>query len=145
MWSYKRISPAAALAILLFPVIAFAQVPTNLQHPEPTLSISDLRANENRILGEITNNSENQARDISLMVQNTWRWNDGYNPKIETPINAVLFKLQKELSPGETATFSYVVPLPESDRSQGSFVIDVSIAGFKLVPPQESSRLSSGY
>ena len=142
---YKNVSTTVVLAFVLVfsPLIAAAQLATTSEHSEKTLTISDVRVTENRLLGEITNNSENKVQDISLMVQHMWRWKDGYNPKIEAPVNAALFKLQKDLVPGETATFSYMVSLPTDNRSDGHFVTDVSVAGFKLIRPEEAPRFSS--
>jgi hypothetical protein len=130
-------------AFVLSPVITAAQLAVISAPAEKTLSIHDVTVAQSRLLGEITNNSPHRVKDVSLMVQNSWRLKDGYTPKIEAPINAVLFKLKKDLSPGETATFSYVVPLPESYRSDGDFVTDVSVAGFTIVPREELSRFSS--
>ena len=52
-------------------------------------------------------------------------------------------QLQKDLLPGETATFSYVVSLPKNNGESGHFVTDVSVAGFKLVPLEQDAQFSS--
>ena len=130
-----------SLTILL--CAAGAQVATTSEQAEKTLTIRNVTLTESRLAGEITNHSTDRAGDISLMVQNSWRWKDGFVPEIEAPLNAVLFKLQKELLPGETAAFTYVVSLPPGDRNDGQFVTDVSVASFKLLPSEHAERFSS--
>jgi len=145
---FKRASYVAMFVspvMFLIVAAAQAQMATTSEAPEKILSIRDVRLSEDRLLGEITNNSAQEAREISLMVQNVWRWKDGYNPKIEAAVNAVLFKLSKDLAPGETATFSHLLSLPKNRGDDGQFITDVSVAGFKLVLPEETSRLSSAY
>jgi hypothetical protein len=142
---FKR---ASYVAMFVLPVMflavaaAQAQIATTSEAPEKILIIHDVRLSEDRLFGEITNNSAHEAREISLMVQNIWRWKDGYNPKIEAAVNAVLFKLAKDLEPGETATFSHVISLPKNRVDDGQLITDVSVAGFKLVQPEETPRLS---
>jgi hypothetical protein len=77
------------------------------------------------------------------MVQNSRRPKDGLIPKIESPLNAFLLTLNRDLLPGETATFSSTVLLPEIAQNDGDVVTDVSIASFTLVVPQDSSEILS--
>src|SRR3989442_14783555 len=142
---YKNVSTTVVLAFVLVfsPLIAAAQLATTSEHSEKTLTISDVRVTENRLLGEITNNSENKVQDISLMVQHMWRWKDGYNPKIEAPLTAFLLRLSKDLLPGETATFSSTVSLPAADQIEGQLVTEVSVAAFTVVVPQDQGQFLS--
>jgi hypothetical protein len=124
---------------------ALAQIRVPSEEVEKILTIRDVTVTENRLLGEITNNSPVKIRDVSLMVQQGWRWKDGLNPKVEAPLNAFLLNLKKDLLPGETATFSSVIALPETDRIDAQFIADVSVAGFTLVVPEEPTPLSIRY
>ena len=133
----------SGLVVLCSAFTALGQVVTVSEQAEKTLTIKNVTLAESRLLGEITNHSENRVKDISLMVQNSWRWKDGCIPEIEAPLKAVLLQLQKDLLPGETATFSYVISLPRSIDEKGHLVTDVSVAGFKVVPAEQDAQFSS--
>jgi hypothetical protein len=137
LWKSAFLAVSLAGAFLIFSTIASAQVATTSANQEKTLTLHNVTMSGNRLLGEITNNSDQKLRDISLMLQHSWRWQDGRDPKIEVPLKAVLFKLKKELLPGETATFTHPVPLPENTQKDGQFVTDVSVAAFSVVPSEQ--------
>ena len=127
----------------LAPVTAMAQIAVPTEQVEKILVIRDVTVTENRLLGEITNNSPLKVRDVSLMVQHIRRSKDGLNPKVESPLNAFLLTLNRDLLPGETATFSSAVLLPENAQRDGDVVTDVSVAAFTLVVPRDSSEIIS--
>jgi hypothetical protein len=128
-------------ACFFSPLTAIAQIVVPTEQVEKILVIRDVTVKENRLLGEITNNSPLKVRDISLMVQHVLRSKDGLNPKVESPLNAFLLPLNRDLFPGETATFSSAVLLPEDARRDGDLVTDVTVAAFTLVVPQNSSEM----
>jgi hypothetical protein len=128
-------------ACFFSPLTAIAQIVVPTEQVEKILVIRDVTVKENRLLGEITNNSPLKVRDISLMVQHVLRSKDGLNPKVESPLNAFLLPLNRDLLPGETATFSSAVLLPEDARRDGDLVTDVTVAAFTLVVPQNSSEM----
>jgi len=130
-------------AFVLSPFTAMAQIAVPTEQVEKILVIRDVTVTENRLLGEITNNSPLKVRDISLMVQHIRRSKDGLNPKVESPLNTFLLNLNRDLLPGETATFSSAVLLPEEAQRDGDVVTDVSVAAFTLVVPRDSSEIIS--
>jgi len=130
-------------AFVLSPFTAAAQIAVPTEQVEKILVIRDVTVTENRLLGEITNNSPLEVRDISLMVQHIRRSKDGLNPKVESPLNTFLLNLNRDLLPGETATFSSAVLLPEEAQRDGDVVTDVSVAAFTLVVPRDSSEIIS--
>jgi len=130
-------------AFVLSPFTAMAQIAVPTEQVEKILVIRDVTVTENRLLGEITNNSPLEVRDISLMVQHIRRSKDGLNPKVESPLNTFLLNLNRDLLPGETATFSSAVLLPEEAQRDGDVVTDVSVAAFTLVVPRDSSEIIS--
>jgi hypothetical protein len=140
---YRNASIGVILGTVCFcsPLTAMAQIVVPTEQVEKILVIRDVTVKENRLLGEITNNSPLKVRDISLMVQHVLRSKDGLNPKVESPLNAFLLPLNRDLLPGETATFSSAVLLPEDARRDGDLVTDVTVAAFTLVVPQNSSEM----
>ena len=130
-------------AFFLFPYRATAQIVVPTEEVQKILSIRDVTVTANRLLGEITNNSPLTVRDISLMVQHVLRSQDGLNPKQESPLNAFLLPLHRELLPGETATFSSPVSIPEEAQHDGTVVTDVSVAAFTLVVPKSPAQMTS--
>jgi len=144
-WLYRNALMGLLLgaAFVLSPFTAPAQIAVPTEQVEKILVIRDVTVTENRLLGEITNNSPLEVRDISLMVQHIRRSKDGLNPKVESPLNTFLLNLNRDLLPGETATFSSAVLLPEEAQRDGDVVTDVSVAAFTLVVPRDSSEIIS--
>jgi hypothetical protein len=140
---YRNASIGVILGSVCFfsPLTAMAQIVVPTEQVEKILVIRDVTVKKNRLLGEITNNSPLKVRDISLMVQHVLRSKDGLNPKLESPLKAFLLALDRELLPGETATFGSTVFLPEDAQRDGNVVTDVSVAAFTLVVPPNSSEM----
>ena len=130
-------------AFFLFPFTASGQIVVPTEEVQKILSIRDVTVTENRLLGEITNNSPLRIRDISLMVQHVLRSKDGLKPKQESPLNAFLLPLERELLPGETVTFRSALSIPEEAQRDGTVVTDVSVAAFTLVVPKSPAQMKS--
>ena len=142
---YKNVLTGVILgaAFFLFPLRAIGQIVVPTEDVQKILAIRDVTVTENRLLGEITNNSPLRIRDISLMVQHIVRAKDGLNPKQESPLDAFLLPLDRELLPGETVTFSSTVSIPEEAQRDGTVVTDVSVAAFTLVVPKTPAQMTS--
>jgi hypothetical protein len=85
------------------------------------------------VSGEVVNNSRDTLRDVVLEIRYSWRWKDEFHPGKDDPGRTVYYTAAKEISPGGSARFDYHPSPPLPERRDGSFVIDVKVAGFERV------------
>ena len=110
------------------------------QEAAKTLGIQYKTENHDVISGKIINNSPHPIRDPEVLVEYHWLWAKEFNPGNNSPGRAAYVKLDKEIQPGESVSFTYRPQPPLPDRNDGRFVPEVSPAGFTIVlPPQQMS------
>jgi tRNA A58 N-methylase Trm61 len=85
------------------------------------------------VSGEIVNNSSDTLRDVVLEIRYSWRWADEFHPGKDDPGQTVYYTAAKEIPPRGSARFDYKPSPPLPIRRDGSFVIDVKVAGFERV------------
>jgi hypothetical protein len=85
------------------------------------------------VSGEVVNNSSDTLRDVVLEIRYSWRWADEFHPGKDDPGRTVYYTAAKEIPPGGSARFDYKPSPPLPERRDGSFVIDVKVAGFERV------------
>ena len=85
------------------------------------------------VSGEVVNNSSDTLRDVVLEIRYSWRWADEFHPGKDDPGRTVYYTAAKEIPPGGSARFEYKPSPPLPERRDGSFVIDVKVAGFERV------------
>ena len=96
-------------------------------------TVRNVSIKNGEVSGEVVNNSSNTLRDVVLQIQYSWRWADEFHPGTDDPGRTVYHTAAKEIPPGGTARFEYKPSPPLPSRRDGSFVIDVKIAGFERV------------
>jgi hypothetical protein len=96
-----------------------------------TLRNVSIRTGE--VSGEVVNNSSDTLRDVVLEIRYSWRWADEFHPGKDDPGRTVYYTAAKEIPPGGSARFDYKPSPPLPERRDGSFVIDVKVAGFERV------------
>jgi hypothetical protein len=85
------------------------------------------------VSGEIVNNSSDTPRDVVVDIRYSWLWADEYHPGKDDPGRTVYYTAAKEIPPGGSARFEYKPSPPLPVRRDGSFLVDVKIAGFERV------------
>ena len=100
------------------------------------VEIRNVQVQGNVISGEVINRSRNPVRNLELLVQHHWLWNNEFKPGDVSPGKSVYVVLDKELRPGESAPFTASIDAPSLSRPDGYFVTEVSLAGFtEVIPP----------
>jgi hypothetical protein len=102
------------------------------------LRFDNLNVSTNSISGMLVNTSPHRVKDIELLIQYHWLWDNERHPGQDSPGRTFTLKLDKELSPGGTLPFSYRPP-QLTQRSDGRFMPEVDIGGFAVVIPQQRS------
>lgn len=101
-----------------------------------SVAIGNVQVNANNVSGEIVNRSPHIVRNVELMFQYHWLWKNEMKPGDDSPGRSVLITLDRELKPGESASFSFRPDPPLPSRNDGHFMPEVSLAGFAVVIPQ---------
>jgi hypothetical protein len=102
------------------------------------LKFENLSATPAKISGMIVNASPHIVRDVQLLIQYHWLWENERNPGQNPPGRAVAVNLDKELRPGESVPFSYTTSPPLPQRTDGRFMPEVDVGGFTVVVPQRT-------
>ena len=97
------------------------------------VTLRNVSIKNGEVSGEIVNNSRDTLRDVVLEIRYSWRWANEFHPGKDDPGRTVYYTAAKEIPPGESARFEYKPSPPLPERRDGSFVIDVKVAGFERV------------
>ena len=127
--------------VLISPPLHWAGAETVLSSQEASraLSFEKLEVNPGRISGVIANNTPHTIKDVQLMIQYHWLWNDERNPKQDSPGRTVIIPLNEQLEPGESHPFSYTPQFSLPSRNDGYFMPEVDVAAFTTVVRQQAS------
>jgi hypothetical protein len=134
----------ATAAVLFFTVNASAAV-TVLSSEEASriVKFENLNMSASRVSGVIANQSPHPVKDVEILIQYHWLWENERNPGTNSPGRAAVIKLDQTLKPGESIPFSYS-PSPElPSRSDGRFMPEVDIAGFSVIIPAGAPQAHS--
>ena len=136
MTKFVFVLASAALAVLSIATIAVTANDTVVVAGNDVSRFATLRnvsTKNGEVSGEVVNNSSDTLRDVVLEIRYSWRWTDEFHPGKDDPGRTVYYTAAKEISPGGSARFEYKPSPPLPTRPDGSFVIDVKIAGFERV------------
>jgi hypothetical protein len=70
------------------------------------------------------------------LIRYEWLWKNEFHPGKDDPGSSVYYNVPGEIPPGGTARFQYTPNPPLPKRTDGSFQISASVAGFTEVIPQ---------
>lgn len=105
------------------------------------LTLKDVKATPARISGVVMNHTPHTIRDLELLIQYHWLWDNERSPGQHSPGRAVTVKLDRQLAPGESMPFDYTHPVALPERNDGRFMTEVDVGAFTTVVPQQA-RLS---
>ncbi len=136
---------ATATVFLLSSGFSSANAATVLseQQAAKDLKVQYSTDNHDVISGKVINESKHAIKDPELLVEYHWLWAKEFKPGKNSPGRAAYIKLNKEIQPGSSASFTYRPEPPLPNRKDGRFMPEVSPAGFTVVlnsPRMASSR-----
>ena len=97
------------------------------------VTLRNVSIKNGEVSGEVVNNSSDTLRDVVVEIRYSWLWADEYHPGKDDPGRTVYYTAAKGIPPGGSARFEYKPSPPLPVRRDGSFLIDVKIAGFERV------------
>jgi hypothetical protein len=127
---------AVELAVIAWPNLAISQTVLTKQETSRVLVLNNVSAQDGVVSGELRNNSSNLVRDVQLLIRYEWLWKNEFHPGKDDPGSSVYYNVPGEIPPGGTARFQYTPNPPLPKRTDGSFQISASVAGFTEVIPQ---------
>ena len=136
MIKFLRGSNSAAFAVLSVASVTAAVNDTRVVAGNEVSRIATLRnvsIQNSEVSGEVVNNSSDTLRDVVLEIRYSWLWANEFHPGKDDPGRTVYYTAAKEIPPGGSARFEYKPSPPLPERRDGSFVIDVKVAGFERV------------
>ena len=107
------------------------------QEAAKTLKIQYIVDKHEVISGKIINESAHAIKDPELLVEYHWLWAKEFRPGQHSPGRAAYVQLNKEIQPGESVDFTYRPQPSLPNRHDGSFMPEVSPAGFSTVVPTQ--------
>ncbi|HEV3112491.1 MAG TPA: hypothetical protein VGY99_18550 [Candidatus Binataceae bacterium] len=130
----------AAAALLLplggfVPSAAGQDLITNRQLAQ-SLAVRDVVAQPNgSISGTIVNHAGLTVRDVKLMINYAWVWNNDFRPGEDSPGRTVYITAPAAIPPHGQGSFTYQPPEPLSSENDGHFVPSVHVVGFTQMIP----------
>jgi hypothetical protein len=126
----------AGLVVIAWPNLANPQTVLTNQEASRVLVLNNVSAQDGVVSGEIRNNSSNVVRDVQLFIRYVWLWKNEFHPGKDDPSRSVYYNVPGEIPPGGTTRFQYTPSSPLPKRTDGHFIVSVSVAGFTQVIPQ---------
>jgi hypothetical protein len=126
----------ARLLITLALLAGVAAAGETLIEPEDVgraLAIENLSQRADRVAGVIVNQSSQRVRDVQLQVVYSWLWADEHRQGTDDPSFVATEVVHDEIAPHGSLTFGYSYPSALTSRTDGSFIVDVRIVGFRTV------------
>jgi hypothetical protein len=99
------------------------------------VEIRNVEVKGNAISGEVINRSSHTLRAVELLIQYHWLWSNEFKPGEASHGKAVFVAVDKELRPGESATFTVPVDPPAASGADGYYMTEVTLAGFTEIIP----------
>ena len=99
------------------------------------VSVRDVRTRDGEVSGVVVNTSDRPVRDVQLLISYQWLWENETHPGEGGPGRAVFYTVNQEIPPGGQVPFAYRPEAPLSERSDGRYTTNVSVAGFTEITP----------
>jgi hypothetical protein len=123
-----------ALTVPIGAIAARAQTVLNSAEAARTVAIESLHASSSTVSGVVANRSPHIVRDVEILVQYHWLWENEFKPGEHSPGQTALVRVQDELKPGQSARFHHTLT-PATGREDGRFAPEVTVAAFTVVVP----------
>ena len=115
---------------------SFARAQTLLSSEEAarSVAIDNLTTSASGVNGVVVNKTPHVVRNVDVVVQYHWLWNNEFKPGADSPGQTVVLRIDNELQPGQSAPFRHSLSAG-GDRKDGRFAPEVMIGGFTVVVP----------
>jgi len=102
------------------------------QEAAQVVDVANVKTRGDIVSGVLINESPQIARDVQLLIRQTWMWNNERHPGADSPGRAEFYTVRTVIPPHGTTAFTYDTgPLPQ--RTDGHFETHVQVVGFTEV------------
>lgn len=92
--------------------------------------VSDVHASLDQVTGKLVNHTATPLRDVQLMFQHTWLWNDERHPGKDNPGRTEFYLVMESVPANGEISFEYHPNPPLAKRTDGRFETRVEVLGF---------------
>ncbi len=135
MKMYASVCVGALLALMLWGAPVSAQGRATIVNPaeaNETVAVADVQLHDGVVSGTVVNRSSEPVRDVRLLIDHVWLWNNERHPGDFSPGRTDFFTVRGEIPPGGNAPFTYQGS-PLMDRRDGHFETHVQVTEFTQV------------
>lgn len=93
------------------------------------LVVRDVTEREGVISGVLINASDDVLTQVRLLIDYQWLWANEFRPGDDSPARAYFYTLPGEIPPRGSAPFSFQLPTPLPERTDGRFNPSVEVLG----------------
>jgi hypothetical protein len=102
------------------------------QQAAQVVDVAHVKTRGDTVSGVLINESPQTARDVQLLIRQTWMWKNEWHPGVVSPGRAEFYTVRTTIPPHGTTAFTYnTEPLPQ--RTDGHFETHVQVVGFTEV------------
>ncbi len=124
-------APSPTIAAERQPATAAEQLVSNDQIGQ-TIKVVDVSMQGGMVSGKLVNTSGDTLRDVKLIIDQSWLWNNERHPGSESP-GRTDFYMVPEIPPHGTVTLQYRSPVASVQRTDGRFTARVMVESFTQV------------
>ena len=95
-----------------------------------TVTVNNVTVQNGVVSGEIVNHSNQEIRDVELLIRHMWQWRNEFRPGNGDPGMAAYHTVSEIILPGKTVPFTFIEASTLPARADGQFKTVVSVAGF---------------
>ncbi len=126
---------ATALALMVWAAPACAQGRATIVNPaeaNQNITVGDVQSHDGAVSGTIFNHSSEPVRDVRLLIDHVWLWNNERHPGEASPGRTDFYTVRGEIAPGGNLPFTYQGPAL-AGRGDGHFETQVQVTEFTQV------------
>ena len=94
------------------------------------VTVNNVTVDNGVVSGEIVNHSNQEVRDVELLIRHMWQWTNEFRPGNSDPGMASYRTVKNIIRPGESARFTFNDMSTLPARTDGQFQTMVSVTGF---------------
>jgi len=114
------------------PAIAAGEILAQPEEVSRAVIVQNLSVQGDRVAGVIANLSERPIKELRLQMVFSWLWADEHRQGPDDPSLVATEVIRDEIPPRGQVTFGYSYPSANTARTDGSFIVDVKIVGFRI-------------
>jgi len=130
------VGTALLLGLMIAPRSAAAQQEqiVSAEQASQLVTVNSVRTDDDgTVSGTLVNRSNHTLRNVQLMIDHAWMWEDEIHPGSDSPGRTDFYTVGKSIPPNSNVNFEYRTSPPLPHRADGYFKTRVKVASFTEV------------